>query len=129
MSLPSSNRAIMRFLMVIASLCFLAACENTSPELLRESAQKPSPIQALTPRFVPGEVLVKFKPEVTEDRVAAILQEHGAELITEYKDLHVHRIKIARGASVELTVKRLSTLQEVEYAEPNYTRTFHEQGK
>lgn len=122
MSLPSSNRAVMRFLTIIASLCFLAACENTSPELLRESAQKPSPSQSLTPRFVPGEVLVKFKPEVSPERIAGILKETNTELITVLKGTQIHHVRIVGGESVESVVKKLSSIKEVEYAEPNYIR-------
>lgn len=121
MSLQGSNRAIMRFLTIIAALFFLAACENTSPEV-KELAEKPSSSQPLSPRFVPSEVLVKFKPDVSPERIAAILKEAQTELIAKLLGTQIHHVRIVSGESVELVVKKLSSIQEVEYAEPNYIR-------
>ena len=69
--------------------------------------------------FVSGEVLVKFKPSVSQERVDAVLKEAGTELITVIKGIEVHHVRIVGKESVETVVKRLSTFQEVEYAEPN----------
>ena len=70
--------------------------------------------------FVPGEVLVKFKPSVSQERIDAILKESGTELITEIKGIGVHHVRIVGKESVESVVKKLSAFQEVAYAEPNF---------
>ncbi|MEK6641602.1 MAG: hypothetical protein AABZ17_13135 [Nitrospirota bacterium] len=69
--------------------------------------------------FVSGEVLVKFKPSVSQDRIDAILKECGTERIAVLKDLGVHHVRIVNKEAVEKVVMRLSAFQEVEYAEPN----------
>jgi predicted Fe-Mo cluster-binding NifX family protein len=69
--------------------------------------------------FVSGEVLVKFKPSVSQERIDAILKECGAERIAVLKDLGVQYVRIVNKEAVERVVMRLSAFQEVEYAEPN----------
>lgn len=70
--------------------------------------------------FVPGEVLVKFKPSVSQERIDAILKESGTELVTEVKSVGVHHVRIVGKESVESVVKKLSAFEEVAYAEPNF---------
>ena len=63
---------------------------------------------------------MKFKDGVSPDHIHAILKEQQIEMIDEYRGLGVYRIRVTSGTSVESTMKQLSSLQEVEYAEPNY---------
>ena len=111
------------FLPLIAlSLLAFTACGN-GPIPSKESPDH-APLSPMlrpsAPQYVPGEVLVKFKPTVSEERIGAILKEHQIEKVDENQGLNVYRTRITSGASVESTVKRLSSLQDVEYAEPNY---------
>lgn len=69
--------------------------------------------------FASGEVLVKFKPSVSQERIDDILKETGTELITVIKGIGVHHVRIVDKEPVETVVKRLYAFQEVEYAEPN----------
>ena len=66
-----------------------------------------------------SEVLVKFKPSASQERIDAILKECGTERIAVIKGLGVHHVRIVGKESVETVVTRLSAFQEVEYAEPN----------
>jgi hypothetical protein len=70
--------------------------------------------------FVRGEVLVKFRPSVSQERIDAILKESGAVLIAEIKGSGVHHVRIEGKETVESVVNKLSAFQEVEYAEPNF---------
>lgn len=106
----------LRVLLSSTSL-FLTACEISSPPVLN-MAEK-STVREMAQPFVPGEALVKFKPSVSQERIDAILKESGTELIAEIKGIGVHHVRIVGQESVESVVKKLSTFQEVEFAEPN----------
>ena len=106
----------LRVLLSSTSL-FLTACEISSPPVLN-MAEK-STVREKAQPFVPGEALVKFKPSVSQERIDAILKESGTELITEIKGIGIHHVRIVGRESVESVVKKLSTFQEVEFAEPN----------
>ena len=111
-------------LSVLASCMSLAvsACETNSPQ--STSKTELTSVTKMKRSFVSGEVLVKFKPSVSQERVDAILKESGTELITVIKGIEVHHVRIVGKESVETVVKRLLTFQEVEYAEPNiFSRT------
>ena len=106
-------------------LCVLAsctsvivtACETNSPQSTRKT--ETTSVTKMKRSFVSGEVLVKFKPSVSQERVDAILKESGTELITMMKGIGVHHVRIVGKESVETVVQRLSAFQEVDYAEPN----------
>ena len=97
---------------------FLTACDTSSPPV--SNLAETSTGRTMAQPFVPGEVLVKFKPSVSPARIDAILKESGTELITEIKGIGVHHVRIVGKESVESMVKKLSTFQEVEFAEPNF---------
>ena len=95
----------------------VTACETNGPQI---SGKTDRPTVAKMKRgFVSGEVLVKFKPSVSQERMDAILKECGTERIAMIKGLGVHHIRIVSKETVERVVTRLSAFQEVEYAEPN----------
>jgi thermitase len=96
----------------------LTACDTSS--LPVSNLAETSTGRAMAPPFVPGEVLVKFKPSVSPARIDAILKDSGAELIAEIKGIGVHHVRIVGKESVESVVTKLSTFQEVEYVEPNF---------
>jgi serine protease len=77
-------------------------------------------VRTMAQPFVPGEALVKFKPAVSQERIDAILKESGTEPIAEIKGIGVHHVRIVGQESVESVVKKLTTFQEVEFAEPNF---------
>jgi hypothetical protein len=105
------------FLLSITSL-FLTACESSSPPV--PNMAENNTVRMMAQPFVPGEVLVKFKPAVSQERIDAILKESGTELIVEIKGSGVYHVRIVGQESVESVVKKFSTFQEVEFAEPNF---------
>ena len=72
------------------------------------------------PRFVRGEVLVKFKAGVTQEGIDAIQEKYGLSLIKPLGSKGVYRFKIPPDATVQGVVQALISDPRVEYAEPNY---------
>lgn len=77
-----------------------------------------SGVQART-EYVPGEILVKFKPGA---ELQAMFENRriGAEVVETLPDLHVSRLKLPQNLDVLRGIKHYSSLSFVEYAEPNY---------
>lgn len=83
---------------------------------------KASQASSEAPAYVPGELLVKFKPEVSKERIPALLEEMGTQVIQVFENLSVYHLHITSGESTEAVIHKFSSLKEVEYAEPNYKR-------
>jgi general secretion pathway protein D len=71
-------------------------------------------------RFLEGELLVKFKEGVNEETARGIIAAKGASVVRYNEGIRVFQIRLAKGQSVEEAAKDLSSLPEVQYAEPNY---------
>jgi len=69
--------------------------------------------------YLPGEVLVKFRPGAAKADVEAVKARHGAKEIGSIDRLKVKVLKV-RTAAVEDAVRRLNAEPGVLYAEPNY---------
>jgi subtilisin family serine protease len=82
-------------------------------------AQLPGPDKE-KPEFVPGEVLVKFKPHTYSARAQSILTAVGATAKGKASFIGVNRLGIAAQMSVQKVIEVLMRNPEVEYAEPNY---------
>jgi len=118
-SLLSGGTRAFLMLSVLASSSSLivTACLTDSPHATGKTDA--TTVTKMKRSFVAGEVLVKFKPSVSPERMDTILRESGTELINLIKGIGVHHVRIVGKESVETVVKRLSAFQEVEYAEPN----------
>jgi len=116
--MSSGSRVLLTLSVLLSSTSlFLTACETSSPAV--SNLAETSTGRTMAQPFVPGEALVKFKPSVSQERIDAVLKESGTELIAEIKGIGVHHVRIVGTESVESVVRKLSTFQEVEYAEPN----------
>ena len=69
--------------------------------------------------YVPGEVLVKFKKEVTAEEKRRFHQEADTEVISEIPEIGVQKVRSRRGESTEELIERYKQNPQVEYAEPN----------
>lgn len=69
---------------------------------------------------VEGELLVRFREGVTEEKALEIISGKGATVITIIKSIGVYHIRLSRGQDVEGAIKAFSGIPEVQYAEPNY---------
>ncbi len=72
------------------------------------------------PEYVPGQVLVKFKDEVSVDRIDEIILEMDCQIIKVLRGVNVHHLSLPENLSVKEAVDRFSDRPEVNYAEPNY---------
>lgn len=69
--------------------------------------------------YVPGEILVKLKKEVSAAERKKLLEESETEAVSEIRELKVQKIKSKKGASTEQLLQRYRNDPRVEYAEPN----------
>ena len=118
-SLLSGRTRTFLLLSILASgtSLIVTACETNDPQITGKT-DRPT-VTKMKRGFVSGEVLVKFKPSVSQERIDAILKESGTELMKMIQGIGVHHVRIVGKESVETVVTRLSAFQEVEYAEPN----------
>ncbi|MCM8779267.1 MAG: hypothetical protein NC898_04690 [Candidatus Omnitrophica bacterium] len=71
-------------------------------------------------RFVEGEVLVKFKPEISAEEIVKIVkEEYQCEIMDVIEGLGVYRLKLPKGKKVLEMVETLRKDERVKYAEPN----------
>lgn len=87
----------------------------------RAEVKLPQALSGASP-YVPGEVLVKFRPEVPKERIPALIEEMGTQVIRVIDNLGVYHLRITSGESTEAVIRKFSLLKEIEYAEPNYKR-------
>jgi thermitase len=80
----------------------------------------PAPTAWSKPQYVPGEVLVKFKPSaVAQDRAASIAAQ-GHTLVAELNQPGVAQVRLGAGQTVESALAAYQSDPSVEYAQPNY---------
>lgn len=72
------------------------------------------------PNYVKGEVIVKYKEGVTEERVNGLHQRMNAIKKRDIPDLRIQSVKISDNMSVEDAIAQYKNDPDVEYAEPNY---------
>jgi len=71
-------------------------------------------------QYIEGELLVRFKDEITYEKALSLIAQKGASLIRFMDDINVYHIKLREGQSVESAIEEFSAMPEVRYAEPNY---------
>ncbi len=73
-------------------------------------------------RFVPGEIIVKFRPATTATQRDAIINSRSAGQIRRFTALGLHRLRLRNGQSVEAALAAFRAQPEVALAQPNYIR-------
>ena len=106
-------------MMCVSALWFSTSCSSRNQNAITthtfEHLMKPP-----APRFIPYEVLVKFKDGISQERIAAILKDNRIDVIAEIQRGRLYHVRILDDRSVESLITRLTSYQEIEYAEPNY---------
>jgi serine protease len=74
-------------------------------------------------KWAPGEIIVKFKPGVSDDVIRAINERHGSSVLSISKRGQFRRLRIPRNKTVEEMVAIYSKNPNVEYAEQNFIAT------
>lgn len=98
-----------------------------SPHIVKEAEQISKITEEKRSAFVerekfysPGEILVKFKEDVSRERALELIAEKEASVIKYFEDIKVYHILINPEKEVEEAIKEFTSLPEVFYAEPNY---------
>lgn len=74
------------------------------------------------PEYLPDEVLIKFKNDITEDTIGSIVNQSGGKIIKKFRLVpKLYHLKVQIN-TIQDVVNFLKSLPEVEYAEPNYLR-------
>lgn len=92
-------------------------------QLMKLSNDKRMEFAKTEERFKQGELLVKFKEGVSEQRISEILSSEGASIISVPKSKGPHLLKLKEGQDVYKAVEIFAGYKEVEFAEPNYIMT------
>jgi hypothetical protein len=94
--------------------------ETYSPcaEIRSLNAGQPFRLQGF--RYVPGQVLVKFKPTLRDQLIEPTIAAYASKKIRRIPRLDVYQIQIPRYITVEQMVYALNQNPDVEYAEPNF---------
>jgi len=71
-------------------------------------------------RYVPGELLVRYKSQVSASAVAQSLSAKGAERIDGSRRRSLHHVRLPEGTTVEEALREFRNDPNVLYAEPNY---------
>lgn len=118
-ALSSRTKQLVTIMICVSAMCFFTSCDGTNQNATRTNTVE-VPMKSPAPRFIPSEVLVKFKDGISQGRIASILEETRMEVIAEIQRGRLYHVRILDDRSVESAINRLSSYQEVEYAEPNY---------
>jgi len=70
--------------------------------------------------YISNKLLVKFYPEITDEKKTAIREELGAELIKCLKEIGVEVWKLPVSLSIDDAIVKLKEEASVEYSEPDY---------
>lgn len=70
--------------------------------------------------YVKGEVIVKYKKNVPDERINGLHQRMNAIKKRDIPNLRIHSVKIPDDISVEEAIAQYKNDPDVEYAEPNY---------
>jgi thermitase len=90
------------------------------------AAAPPQNIPGVGPKFVPEELIVKFKAGVSDREINAINVNYGTSVRSKNRIAHFMRLQIhGSDRAVQKLVKKYRENKKVEYAEPNYIRTIH----
>jgi len=72
--------------------------------------------------YVEGEVLVKFRAGVLEERMAEIHRALGNRVVESWPGIRWYRVLLKEGVTVPEGIQEYRSLKEVEDVEPNFTR-------
>lgn len=118
-TLPHRTKQLVTIMICVSTVCFSTSCDGTNQNAAMTDTFE-SPMKSQTPRFMPAEVLVKFKAGISQERIASILKDNGIEVIAEIQRGRLYHVRILDDRSVESAINQLSSYREIEYAEPNY---------
>lgn len=110
---------LLRIMMCLSAVWFSTSCDTTKQNASAIHAFDSS-LRSPAPRFVPHDVLLKFKDGISRERIAFILKDTQMDLVSEIQRGRLYHVRIVDDRSVDAAIAQLTSYQEVEYAEPNH---------
>jgi hypothetical protein len=105
--------------LVMCAAASLGGCATTASDLDTKTVSSAHPESS---EIIPREVLVKFHPAVTQNRIRQLTDEMGLELLRHFDSLQIYHFRIASDRPTDEVIQWLLQLPEVEYAETNVRR-------
>lgn len=96
----------------------LSKTKSADPYFIRQSGELSSDTHKM---YKDGEILVKFRPGISESAKNNLHKKHKAEKKNEFSSLRIHHVRIKKWMGVEEAIKLYKSDSTVEYAEPNFT--------
>jgi len=78
------------------------------------------PFRYKGPHYVPDQVLVKFKPTLSEQMIKATIKAYRSRELKRIPRIDIYKLQIPENISLEEMLFMLRRNPDVEYAEPNY---------
>ena len=99
-----------------------AAAQGPGADDSWSSAPEDEAVSTPPKRFVPGELIVRFRGGIDRERRAQIASAEGADLERKLPLAGVHQVELDRGEPVKQAADDLEQRSAVLYAEPNFYR-------
>ncbi len=106
--------AVVISLLLLTAIFLWIAVAQPPPIFVKEPGKKPEA------RYVPEEIIVKFKPGVSDEVIRDLNRRHGCSVLSISRFAGFKRLRISKGKTVEEMVEIYSKNPNVDYAEPNY---------
>ncbi len=84
------------------------------------SLKKIAPVRYEGPLYAPGEVLVKFNPSLSEQKIDSMIATYKSRKSKKIPRLDIYQVRISEDIEVMEMVSLMNQDPEIEYAEPNY---------
>ncbi len=91
-----------------------------SSELSDITLEKQKTFAVSEKQYLEGELMVKFKPDISDETAREIISLKGSSIINYMKEINVYHIKLRDKLDVENAIKKFSSVSEILYTEPNY---------
>ncbi len=117
--LPDRRIGLAPIMMCASVLWISTSCDvRNQPAALTSTFERPG--KSHSPRFIPHELLVKFKNGISRERIDFILKDSRIDILAEIQRGRLYHVRISNDRSVESAITQLTSYQEIEYAEPNH---------
>ncbi len=107
----------MRSLFLLMLVVSVMGC--ASEKVVIDDRPKP-PMTAEQQKFVEGEIIVRYKDDLSEAGIHRMLKTHGAKIKQKLSGKNQYLIKLPFGHTVRSAVPLYNSLIGVKWAEPNY---------
>ena len=105
--------------LVLAGLLLVTAMQGDSVDIIKPQVFERK-FSTTDNKYVPDEIIVKFKPGNSDKVISNINSRHGASVLYTSPFAGFKRLRIPKGKTVSEMVEIYSKNPNVEYAEPNY---------